>query len=69
MINQYLVSFLVTQRGDQVGWIEDVIQSGLRQGETLDTITITKLEEQKTLNELVEEYESELYNEIVNPNN
>jgi hypothetical protein len=51
MPNQYLVSFLITQRGEQVGWIEDVIQSGLRQGETLDTITITKLEELE--NELV----------------
>ena len=50
--SQYLVSFLITQRGDQVGWIEDVIQSGLRQGETLDTITITKLEseEHETIN-------------------
>ena len=44
MNHQFLVSFLITQRGDQVGWIEDVIQSGLRQGEYLETITITKLE-------------------------
>lgn len=44
-MNQYLVSCLITQRGDQVGWIEDVIQSGLREGEYLETITITKLEE------------------------
>ena len=68
-MNQYLVSFLITQRGDKIGWIEDVIQSGLREGETLDTITIVKLEQQKPLLELFEEYEKELYNEIVNPNN
>lgn len=43
-MNQYLVSFLITQRGEQVGWIEQVLLSGLREGETLDTITITKLE-------------------------
>lgn len=50
--SQYLVSLLITQRGDQIGWIEDIIQSGLRQGETLDTITITKLEseENETIN-------------------
>ena len=42
--SQYLVSFLVTQRGDQIGWIQEVLESGLREGETLDTITITKLE-------------------------
>ena len=44
MTNQYLVSFLVTQRGDNTDWIEHVLSSGLREGETLDTITITKLE-------------------------
>ena len=44
MTNQYLVSFLVTQRGDKIGWIQEVLESGLREGETLDTITITKLE-------------------------
>ena len=44
MNNQYLVSFLVTQRGDKIGWIQEVLESGLREGETLDTITITKLE-------------------------
>lgn len=44
MYNQYLVSFLITQRGDQIGWIEQVLLSGLREGETLDTITITKVE-------------------------
>lgn len=43
-MNQYLVSFLVTQRGDNTEWIEPVLSSGLREGETLDTITITKLE-------------------------
>ena len=42
--SQYLVSFLVTQRGDQIGWIQEVLESGLREGETLDIITITKLE-------------------------
>lgn len=42
--SQYLVSFLVTQRGDKIGWIQEVLESGLREGETLDTITITKLE-------------------------
>ena len=42
--SQYLVSFLVTQRGDKIGWIKEVLESGLREGETLDTITITKLE-------------------------
>ena len=50
--SQYLVSFLITQRGDKIGWIEDVIQSGLREGETLDIITITKLESEHN-NELV----------------
>ena len=50
--SQYLVSFLITQRGGQVGWIEDVIQSGLREGEYLETITITKLESEID-NELV----------------
>jgi hypothetical protein len=40
----YLVSFLVTQRGNHTSWIEDVIQSGLREGETLDTLCITELE-------------------------
>lgn len=40
----YLVSFLITQRGDKTAWIEDVIQSGLREGETLDTLCITELE-------------------------
>lgn len=44
MNNQYLVSVLITQRGDNTEWIEHVLSSGLRQGETLDTITITKLE-------------------------
>ena len=43
-MNQYLVSFLITQRGDNTDWIEHVLSSGLREGETLDTITITKLE-------------------------
>ena len=61
--SQYLVSFLVTQRGDQIGWIEQVLLSGLRQGETLDTITITKLEQQT---DLFAEYEKELDNEILN---
>lgn len=42
--SQYLVSFLVTQRGDKIGWIQEVLESGLREGETLDIITITKLE-------------------------
>ena len=42
--SQYLVSFLVTQRGDQIGWIQEVLESGLREGETLDIITFTKLE-------------------------
>ena len=50
--SQFLVSLLITQRGDQIGWIEDVIQSGLRQGEYLETITITKLESEHN-NELV----------------
>ena len=50
-MNQYLVSFLVTQRGDQIGWIQEVLESGLREGETLDTITITKLESE-TNNEI-----------------
>lgn len=49
--SQYLVSFLVTQRGDYIGWIQEVLESGLRQGEYLETITITKLEELE--NELV----------------
>ena len=44
MTNQYLVSFLVTQRGDYIGWIQEVLESGLREGETLDIITFTKLE-------------------------
>ena len=44
MNNQYLVSVLITQRGDKIGWIQEVLESGLREGETLDTITITKLE-------------------------
>jgi len=42
--SQYLVSFLVTQRGDYIGWIQQVLESGLREGETLDIITFTKLE-------------------------
>lgn len=42
--SQYLVSFLITQRGEYIHWIEQVIQSGLREGETLDIITFTKLE-------------------------
>ena len=42
--SQYLVSFLVTQRGDHIGWIQEVLESGLREGETLDIITFTKLE-------------------------
>lgn len=63
MNHQYLVSFLITQRGEQVGWIEDVIQSGLRQGEYLETITITKLEQQT---DLFAEYGKELDDEILN---
>lgn len=43
-MNQYLVSFLITQRGEYIDWIEQVLLSGLREGESLDTITITKLE-------------------------
>ena len=43
-MNQYLVSFLITQRGEYIDWVETCIKYGLRQGETLDTITITKLE-------------------------
>lgn len=39
----FIVSFIVTQRGDKTGWIEDVIQSGLRNGETLDTLCISEL--------------------------
>ena len=42
--SQYLVSFLITQRGDYIGWIQEVLKSGLREGETLDIITFTKLE-------------------------
>ena len=45
--SQYLVSFLVTQRGDKIGWIEQVLLSGLREGETLDIITFTKLESEE----------------------
>lgn len=40
----FLVSFLITQRSDKTNWIEDVIQSGLLEGETLDTLCITELE-------------------------
>ena len=40
----YIVSFLVTQRGNRTSWIEEVIQSGLREGETLDTLCISELD-------------------------
>ena len=42
--HQYVVSFLRTQRGLNTQWIDDVLSSGLRDGETLDSLCITELE-------------------------
>jgi hypothetical protein len=40
---QYIVSFLITQRGEHTQWIDEVLSSGLRDGETLDSLCITEL--------------------------
>lgn len=39
----YIVSFLITQRGEHTQWIDEVLSSGLRDGETLDSLCITEL--------------------------
>jgi hypothetical protein len=41
---QYIVSFLITQRGEHTQWIDEVLSSGLRDGETLDSLCITELD-------------------------
>lgn len=61
---QFLVSFLITQRGNKTDWIQEVLQSGLREGETLDTLCINEIEQEKTLYELFDDYEKEFFNEL-----
>lgn len=56
----YIVSFLVTQRGDKTSWIQDCILQGLREGETLDTLCISELGSSMSSN-IDERFENELY--------
>jgi hypothetical protein len=41
--HQYVVNFLFTQRGEFTHWIEQMLLAGLREGETLQCLTITEL--------------------------
>jgi hypothetical protein len=44
--HQYVVSFLFTQRGEFTSWIEQMLLAGLREGETLQCLTITEIEKE-----------------------
>lgn len=40
---QYVISFLLNQRGEYTDWIEQVLLSGLRDGETLQSLCISEI--------------------------
>jgi hypothetical protein len=41
--HQYVVSCLITQRGEFTHWIQQMLLAGLREGESLQCLTITEI--------------------------
>lgn len=44
-MNTYVISFILKQRGDKTDWLENVLQSGIRPGESITNFQITDLTE------------------------
>lgn len=46
-MNTYVISFILKQRGDKTDWMEHILQSGIRPGESISNFQITDLTEYK----------------------
>lgn len=41
----YIIAFTLKQRGDKTAWIETILQSGIREGESLTNLQIVDISE------------------------
>lgn len=44
-MNTYVIAFTLKQRGDKTSWIESILQSGIRDGESIENMQIVDLTE------------------------
>lgn len=44
-MNTYVIAFTLKQRGDKTAWIEHILQSGIREGESITNMQIVDLTE------------------------